>query len=154
MTLYLTKQIKSHTTSIRQCVLMIENIEIQISYSNLKLSDLIKKLSVNANFSNLTFIDEIAKRANDICNFNGVFNEVFANKRTMASFDDEDIELLKGFFSGLGKSDINGQILNCKTYKEFFKHKLELLESQEAIKCKSQTAITVGLGLIFSIVII
>ncbi len=154
MTLYLTKQIKSHTTAIRQCVLMIENIEIQVGYSNLKLSDLIMNLSNNSNFDNLSFINEIKNRMTDICDFNYICFEIFSDKRVMAYFDSEDIELLKGFFSGFGKSDVNGQILNCKTYKEFFKNKLALLELQEKTKCKSQTAITVGLGLILSIVVI
>lgn len=133
---------------------MIENIEIQINYSNLKLADLIMKLSDNSNYNNLAFIDEIKNKMTDICDFNCICNEVFNDHNIMVPFDDEDIELLKGFFSGFGKSDVNGQILNCKTYKEFFKHKLLLLESQEKIKCKSQTALTVGLGLILSIVVV
>lgn len=133
---------------------MIENIEIQINYSNVKLSSLIVSLYGNSNFNNLLFLYEINKRMTEFCDFNNVCDDVFDDKSIMHFFDDEDIELLKGFFSGLGKSDVNGQILNCKTYKEFFKQKLSLLESQEKIKCKSQTAITVGLGLIFSIVVI
>lgn len=154
MNLYLTKQIKNHTSSIRQCVLMIENIEIQINYSNIKLANLIVSLAENSSFKNLLFLNEIEKRMSDFCDFNNVCDDVFNDKSIMYLFDDEDIGFLKGFFSGLGKSDVNGQVLNCKTYKEFFKQKLLLLESQEKIKCKSQTAITVGLGLIFSIVVI
>lgn len=133
---------------------MIENIEIKINYSNLKLEDLIMDLSNNSNFNNLSFINEIKNRMTDVYDFNCICNEVFNDKNITASFDNEDIELLKGFFSGFGKSDVSGQILNCKTYKEFFKNKLSLLESQEKTKCKSQTAITVGLGLILSIVVI
>lgn len=154
MTLYFTRRIKGHTTLIRQCVLMIENIEIQINYSNVKLADLILDLTRNRNFKHLLFIYEIEKKMTDTSDFNYICNEVFNDKKIMNEFDNEDIELLEGFFSGLGKSDINGQILNCKTYKEFFKQRLSFLESQEKIKCKSQSAITVGLGLIFSIVII
>ena len=41
---------------------MIENIEIQINYSNLKLADLIMNLSVNSNYNNLDFIHEIKNR--------------------------------------------------------------------------------------------
>ena len=133
---------------------MIENIEIQINYSNLKLADLIINLSNNSNYNSLIFIDEMKNRMTDICDFNCICSEVFNDHNIMASFDDEDIELLKGFFSGFGKSDVTGQILNCKTYKEFFKNKLLLLESQEKIKCKSQTALTIGLGLILSIVVV
>ena len=133
---------------------MVENIEIQISYSNLKLVDLISQLSDSSNYSNLLFLNEIKRKMTDFSDFNIVCNDVFNDKNIMALFDAEDIELLKGFFGGFGKSDVNGQILNCKTYKEFFKQKLSLLESQEKTKCKSQTAVTVGLGLIFSIVII
>lgn len=154
MTLYSTRLIKSHTTSIRQCILMIENIEIQINYSNIQLLSLISSLSNNSNFNCLSFLNNINTKMTDFSDFNDVCDDVFNDKNVMNLFDNEDVELLKGFFSGLGKSDSNGQILNCKTYKEFFKNKLERLESEEKQKCKSQTAITVGLGLIFSIIVI
>lgn len=154
MSLYSIKQIKNHTVSIRQCILMIENIEIQISYSNIKLANLIAGLSNNSSFNYLFFLNEINKRTTEFCDLNNICDDVFNDKSIMNLFDREDIELLKGFFSGLGKSDTNGQLLNCNSYKEFFKNKLKRLEAEEIIKCKSRMAITLGLGLVFSIVVI
>ena len=154
MTFYSTKQIKCHTTSIRQCILMIENIEIQINYSNIQLLSLISSLTDNSNFNYLSFLNQINMKMTEFCDFNDICADVFNDNNILHLFDNEDVELLKGFFSGLGKSDANGQILNCKTYKEFFKNKLERLESEENQKCKSQTAITVGLGLILTIIVI
>ena len=79
---------------------MIENIEIQISYSNLKLVDLIIQLSDSSNYSNLLFLNEIKRKMTEFSDFNIVCNDVFNDKNIMTLFDDEDIELLKGFFSG------------------------------------------------------
>lgn len=150
----MTKQIKLHTRMVRQCVLMLENIEIYISYSNNNIKEIFKALSENDNFDSLCFVDEIFIKLVDNSDFKYVCNSVLNDKNIMNNFDKDDIELLKGFFLSLGQSDINGQILNCEIYKEFFKKKQALLESQEKAKCKTQTAITVGFGLVFSIVII
>lgn len=154
VTLYMTKQIKLHTHLVRQCVLMLENIEIYINYANHNIKEIFKVLSENDNFDALNFIDEIFKMLTDNSDYKSICNTVLGDKYIMSCFDEDDIELLKGFFLSLGQSDINGQILNCKTYKEFFKQKQALLELQEKAKCKTQTAITIGLGLVFSIVII
>lgn len=150
----MTKQIKLHTRLIRQCVLMLENIEVYINYSNQDIKGIFKTLSENDNFNELSFINEIYKTYLENSNFKLVCNNILNDKSLMGCFDKDDIELLKGFFLSLGQSDIQGQISNCEIYKDFFKHKQELLESQENAKRKTQSAITLGLGIALCIVII
>lgn len=133
---------------------MLENVEIFISYSNYSVEELFKVLSNNISINKLPFINLISEQMSDDVDFSAICNCVFNDKKIIRIFEAEEIELLKGYFSSLGQTDSMGQILNCKTYKEFFKQKLVILESQEKTKCKNLTAITLGLGIIFSIAVI
>ena len=54
----------------------------------------------------------------------------------------------------LGKSDINGQILNCKMYKETFRKQLNVLEDKEQDRCKSISTIILGFGMLLAIIVI
>ena len=77
-----------------------------------------------------------------------------SNQENAKCFDEEDLELLKGYFSVMGKTDLTGQISNCRLYKEFFKQKLKRLESEENMKCKSTGTFIVGAGVLVILVII
>ena len=143
-----------HTIKIRQCVLMLENIEIYIKYSNYNIRELFNLLSSNKSIDKLDFIHIILDRINAHDEFTNICDDVFKDRKSVSNFSLEEIDLLKGFFSCLGQTDINGQISNCKTYKELFKSRLNILEAQEKTKCKSQMALSLGIGLILSIMIL
>ena len=61
---------------------------------------------------------------------------------------------MRGFLSMLGKSDLSGQLMNCKMYSEFFKGKLNSLEKSENNKCKSAVALVMGVTLTAIILIL
>lgn len=146
-----TKQIKNHTNFVRQCVLMIENVYILLQYNNLTVDEIVDFISDSDNYDLLFFIDDLHRLKGD---FDSKYTKSINEKQLSKSFDREDKELLLGFFSMLGKSDLNGQLSNCKIYKEFFSKKLDELEKSEDIKCKNSFAIYIGLGLGISIMII
>lgn len=133
---------------------MIENIEIMLKYNNLSVDEIFNSLSASGNFNLLCFVKEINKRIGLGGEYEKVYNEVMSDFYFTKSYDNEDRDLIKGFLSLLGKSDINGQIANCKMYKEFFKSKLLLLENNENDKCKSFAALIVGAGIMTSILLI
>ncbi len=68
--------------------------------------------------------------------------------------DVNDKENIINFFSVLGKSDLNGQISNCKTYKEIFNNTLKNLENNEQSDCKSTGTLIVCFGFFIIILII
>ena len=68
---------------------------------------------------------EIKKGLND---YHRTLKNVFEDKKLFNNFDDEDVEYLKGFFSMLGTSDTDGQIVNCNLYKKLFEKKHYQLE--------------------------
>ncbi|MBO5334170.1 MAG: stage III sporulation protein AB [Clostridia bacterium] len=152
--IFAVRQIKRHTNAIRQCLLMIENIEIYLAYNNMTISEVFRILDKSCLYNELCFIPTIL--SNDK---NGSF-ETILNVTTLCRidssiiFDANDKEYIKGFLSMLGKSDINGQILNCKMYKDIFKKKLKILEDKEQESCKSISTIILGFGILLAIIII
>lgn len=146
------KQIKNHTRAIRQCVLLVENIKILIEYRNLSIEEIFDNISASDNYDLLVFIKDL-KRGIDIQYYENL-NKVFSTNSLLNYFDSEDIDYLKGFFSMLGRSDTNGQIMNCDLYKNLFEKKLLLLEGNENNRCKSTATLTMGLGMLFSIIVI
>lgn len=145
------KQIKDHTKAIRQCILLIENIKILIEYKNLSIEEIFENICKSANYRLLTFLDDIRC---GIGEYHKTLNNIFSEKRTLNGFDDEDLEYLKGFFSMLGGSDTCGQIINCDLYKNFFEKKYLQLEKNEKSKCKSTLTVILGVGTLFSIIVI
>ena len=53
------------------------------------------------------------------CNMNYINNNLYLKK--------EDKENLINYFSLFGKSDLNGQIINCRKYKAVFKNRLDCI---------------------------
>lgn len=138
------KQIKNRAEALRQVYLMIDYIEICIKYQNLGLKDIFQHIYNSGKFPLLTFINDFEK-----LNFTADFSKYcFKNVKNLNIFSPYSCELLKGFFSMLGKSDVDGQILNCETYKEFFKE-----EEEKAVQCEEQK-IKTGSSLLFGVIIL
>lgn len=158
LTLLLTfnyiKRIKLHTKAINQCVLMIENIEILLQYNNLSINEIFRVLSSNKTYYLLTFISKIQNNL-QICD-----NEYFLNKENQTYIknnkylNSDDKENLMSYFSVLGKSDLKGQIINCRTYKDIFKKKLKENENKELRDCRSSGLMILGIGFLIVIMVI
>lgn len=152
--LFKVRQIKNHTSAVRQSILMIDNVEIMLEYRNLSIQEIFHSLSISPNFTLLKFINEINKQIGMGREYETAFNSVLNDKFFTSNYDSEDRDYMQGFLSMLGKSDIAGQIANCKMYKEFFKTKLSVLENDENDRCKSLTALIIGVGVMASIIFI
>lgn len=148
------RQIKNHTLAVRQCVMMLENIEILLEHRNLSVDSIFEFLRKNENFSQLKFIDRVAENFANENDYDKVLTKSLTTQENTKNFDSSDLELLKGYFSVIGKTDLSGQISNCRLYKEFFKQKLQRLESEENMKCKSAGTFIVGMGILLIIILI
>lgn len=152
MAIYLSEQTKGHILAVRQCVLMLETIEIYLGYSNLDICALFSNLVNESVYSKLMFIQKIYNELVSGNDFEFAYKKALNNVKLTRYLDKNDIDLLVGYFSILGQSDVNGQILNCKLYKQFFNKKLNVLENNEKSKLKSNFALSIGSGLIISII--
>lgn len=134
--------------------MMLENIEMLIEYRNLSVDSIFSYLSHNSTFSHLNFIDYISEKTSVERNYEKVFDDALSCRENVKNFDNEDIGFIKGYFSVIGKSDLAGQISNCRLYKGFFKQKLGKLEAEENIKCKSTGTFILGAGILIIIILI
>ncbi len=146
------RKIHLHTKALKQCCLLIENIEILLSYNNLSVNEIFRILSENKSYYLLSFINEVSKSISNNTyilyeeNVKRIFDNKYLNKNEKESLID--------FLSMLGKSDLNGQIINCKTYKEIFKKKLNDYEINEQKNCKTSGTLIVGIGFLIIIMIV
>lgn len=150
----IVRRIKNHTNAVRQSILMIDKIEIILQYNSLTISEIFKNLSLSSNFTLLNFLNEINKQIGMGLDYENIYATVLDDLSFTKCYDFQDREYMKGFLSMLGKSDVSGQIANCKMYKELFKTKLSVLEKNEDDRCKSLTAFVIGIGIMISIILI
>lgn len=146
------RKIKLHTKAINQFYLMIENIEILLSHNNINIEEIFKILSLNNNYNLLNFINKIYENMKNDKNILSESNilQIKNNKY----FNNDEKETIINYFSLLGKSDLNGQIIHCRTYKEIFKKKLKESELKEKTECKSSGILIFGIGFLIVILII
>lgn len=142
------KHIKNRTEALRQTVLMIDYIEISIKYQSLDIEKIFNSLLHTDKYYLLTFINDFVDLNFNLEKYN------FTSAKIKRNFSAYSCELLKGFFSMLGKSDVDGQILNCETYKDFFREELQVSEMSEEKKIKTGSSLILGITFIFLIFII
>lgn len=148
-----TKLIKKHTDSVRQLVLMVENIKILIIYKNLSVKDIFDYFSKSDIYSLLGFIKVLNQNIKENGGFYEIVNDtLFLN--TENYLDKEDINNVKSFLSMLGNSDVEGQKINCDLYKNMFNKKLSVLEQNEEKKQKTGISLILGIGFVLILLII
>lgn len=154
LTLCAVRQIKNHTEAVRQSILLIENIEIMLEYRSLTVAEIFYNLSLLPNFSLLSYIKEINRSLSMGLEYERTYSDAVCDLSLTRNYDSEDRNYMSGFLSMLGKSDVSGQLANCRMYKEFFKTKLRVLENDEDNRCRSLSAVIVGAGVMLSVIII
>lgn len=134
--------------------MMLENIEMLLEHRSLSVDAIFDFLQNSNNFTQLKFINTFNNELLKEKDYEKVISKALESSENYKQFDKEDLELLKGYFSVMGKTDLSGQISNCRLYKEFFKQKLKKLEAEENMKCKSTGTFIVGAGVLVIIVLI
>lgn len=148
------KKVKLHSKALKQCFFMIENIEILLQYNNLSIKEIFRVLSNNKTYNLLSFLEKI----NDYFQNNEF--EYFLNDKNISCIksnmylNSEDKQILLDFFYSLGKSDLNGQLIYCKTYKDAIKKKQKEYELKEIGECKSTGMLILGIGFLIVILVI
>ena len=144
------KQIKNRTEALRQVFLMIDYIEISIKYQSLDLKEIFQHIYNSEKFPLLLFIKDFKRQefAVDFANYN------FQTFKNLNFFSPYSCNLLNGYFSMLGKSDVDGQILNCETYKEFFKQEIESSSKSEERKIKTGSCLLFGIVFLMLIILL
>lgn len=112
----------------------INYLEVEIRYSSDVVFELIKKYSSIDTINNflLYFINKI----NDNISLPEAWNQSLYKVKDICGLDNEDVELIYNFGNNLGKSDIEGQISNCKLNKELIDNRIALALDKKEKKGK------------------
>ena len=135
-------------------IMLIDNVKILISYKGSSIEEIFTEICNSNNYQLLGFLSVISQNIKEgRCVCSSIENALFYNA-IYTGLDYDDIENIKGFLSMLGKSDVNGQIVNCDLFKKIFNNKLKNLEKDESRKCKTSVTIIMGVCFIFIIFLI
>ncbi len=140
---------KKRIVSLRELIILIENIDSQISYSKKTIQEIIREFTHSAD-TELKTMSELIR-----CE-NGNFSDNWQNCVKKFSGEDcinkEDEKILLSFGKILGVTDVNGQKGNCRLHKVMLEKRLK--DAEEKIKEKSRVNTAVSFFLALSIVII
>ena len=148
-----TKRINNHIISVRQFLLMLENIKILIMYKNLSVEELFDYVLKSDSYDLLGFIETLNNNIKEHNQFYEIINDSLFSK-TENYFDREEVEDIKNFLLMLGNSDTEGQMLNCELYKNMFNKKLSILEQNKETQRKTGVSLIFGVGVVLIILII
>ena len=146
---YVNRRMKKRIFSLRQLIVLIENIDCHISFSRKTIVEIISDL-IGGEELKLRTMRELIR-----CD-NGNFSDSWKSSVEKFSSEDclnkEDKNILLSFGKSLGITDTNGQTSNCRLHKVMLEKQLN--EAEEKLKEKSKVNTAISFFLALSIVII
>lgn len=136
---YVNFRMKKRISSLNQCIVFIENINTQISYSKKNIFGIISELSYSDNMK-LKTVYELKSHPNS--DLNESWKNVFSEYGKQDYLTRDDIEILLSFGEILGITDLHGQSNNCRLHIEMLKKQLQSAEKDFADKSKINTALS------------
>ena len=74
------KQIKNHTKSVMQLIILVENIKILIEFKSTSITEIFDIICNNESFNCLTFLNDLKIGVN---NYHETLEKVFSNKNLL-----------------------------------------------------------------------
>ncbi len=134
---------------IEEVLLMLQIISSEIRYSKTPLNVIVSKLSQNRGLSRLKFISECRKMLE-----NENFPLSWKKSVEKSDVNHDDRILLLSFGSGLGTSDVEGQLSNCELHKALFENNLHKAREQCSRFGKLYTTLGVLGGILIALIIV
>ena len=126
--LYLRTSLKSRLTALEQTERMIELIETEVNYMNSDIISLLELLSVQKGFNQLVFINDCLSFMKNGEDFDAAWQKAINGFNSALNSADKEILLTFGY--QLGKSDLQGQLNNCRLHREKIKSNLSDAENR------------------------
>ena len=133
-----------------ECLLkIIRYIEAQIRYKAMSVSDIIKNMSADGLTKDLKVMEKCrnATSGRQVADY-------IAKNSSSTSLKSEDIKTIQSFFNSLGKSDIEGEIENCRLHEKMLLTQIDVASRQMSSKTKLYYTLGLFSGLMVSIIII
>lgn len=133
-----------------ECLLkIIRYIESQIRYKAMSVSAIIKNMSDDGVSKDLRVMEKCKNAASG-----RQIADCIGKNSSSTSLKSEDIKIAQSFFNSLGKSDVEGEIENCRLHEKMLLARLD--DASQQVSSKTRLYYTLGLfsGLMVSIIII
>lgn len=127
-------RVSSRVKFIEEFIRFIEFIKSEIRYSSSALKDIISKYDSDSCISE--YIKQCMCLLYNQYSFESAWSLSIDNIHANAGLEKRDIELIKSFGCGLGKSDTYGQISHCELNIELMKSVLDAARDSQEKKCK------------------
>ncbi len=133
----------SENSQLEKIIKIISIIKLKMRYSNEKITDLVKDLSVDYSFLFLELN----------CSFENYFNKIcFENKNLNLSAQEK--QELFSFFECLGKSDLQNQLTLCDNYIKIFENILQEHKEKSKSKIKLYPSLSILTGMLVVLILI
>ena len=146
---YANIRMKRRIVSLRELIILVENIDSHISYSKSTIQEIIGDFTFSDD-NDLKFLKELIKHENG--NFSANWHDSVSKFRGDDCLNKEDEKILLSFGKTLGVTDIKGQNNNCRLHRSMLERQLHDAEAKLKEKTKVNTAVSFFLAL--SVVII
>ena len=104
---------------------MIQDIATQIRYRALPLTDLIRQISVQKDLECLPFLKQCAKNCEEGMAFPDAWEQSVGKQGKKSYLKEKDLSILYAFGSGLGTTDVEGQLANCHLHGKLVEESLK-----------------------------
>ena len=146
----LGRSISIRIKNLEDFSLLIMSIKTYIGFSKAPITQIMRKLENEQNFSRLGFLPSLNEKLD-----NGRdFYEAWCESLSEIGINLADTELLQAFAESLGGSDVNGQLENCDMFLNLIEARLQSLrpKAETRIKvCNSLGVLLAGLAVIILI---
>ncbi len=146
---YANIRMKRRIVSLKELIVLVENIDSHISYSKRTIQEIIKEFASSED-TKLKTISELIKSEND--NFSDNWKNSVSRFCCEDCLNKEDEKILLSFGKILGVTDIRGQNSNCRLHKVMLEKQLK--DAEEKLREKSRVNTAVSFFLALSVVII
>lgn len=133
-------------SAFEQMERLVVFVQTQIRYSAAPIWKIIRQ-AAGGEFSRLSFLQDAAARMEQGEAAAKAWKNAIVAHRDDNVFTKEDFDLLIGYGSGLGSSDIAGQLLHCETYRELFRDRLQKARAEAQTKGKLYMTLGVAGGI-------
>ncbi len=121
---------------------LLAHLASRMRYTAAPVDELLAQAAATAEFAALPFLQAAARAAGTEEGFHAAWNEGVADYGKACGFTESDLELLRSFGEGLGRTDLEGQLDNCRMYAAQLGDRLA--EARREAAAKSRLYLTLG----------
>lgn len=139
---YASAGLSRRVRSLESALCLVDSAASRIRYEALPLGELFQRISVANGDSSPNYAHNAGTRI-----INGDPPELawrLAMENTDTGMNRGDIDIVIAFGGGLGKSDIEGQLVHCGKYREMLKLRID--EARAACSSKGKLFLTLGIA--------